>query len=64
MVLNTTSAPLHMIAIVDESLPSRVIAMTRRGATSPIALAMRDLGEVTKLGFGAEGVKMCRSGAG
>ena len=26
-----------------------------------IALAMRDLGEVTKLGFGVEGVKMCRS---
>jgi hypothetical protein len=26
-----------------------------------IALAMQDLGEVTKLGFGAEGVKMCRS---
>ena len=30
----------------------------RRFAT---ALAMQDLGEVTKLGFGVEGVKMCRS---
>jgi hypothetical protein len=29
---------------------------------SPIALAMRDLGEITKLSFWGRGVKMCRSG--
>jgi len=43
-------------------LPARVIGMTTGGATSPIALAMRDLAEITKLRFWGRGVKMCRSG--
>jgi hypothetical protein len=32
------------VAIIKEGLPARVIGMTWRGATSPIALAMRDQG--------------------
>ena len=50
------------VAIVKEGLPARAIGMTWRAATSPIALAMRDLGEITKLSFWGRGVKMCRSG--
>jgi hypothetical protein len=50
------------VAIVKEGLPARVIGMTRGGATSPIALAMQDLAEITKLSFWGRGVKMCRSG--
>ena len=62
IVFHTLVYRSEPVAIVKEGLPGPVIGMTWRGATSLIALAMRDLGEITKLSFWGRGVKMCRSG--